>query len=57
MALKAHIDGQKDLSIKNLQQMETASDNVVNILDTLEIEYVDALSSTTESTSSNIDLF
>jgi len=57
MALKAHMDGQKDLSIKNLQQMETASDNVVNILDTLEIEYVDALSSTTESTSNDVDLF
>jgi len=28
--------------------METASDNVVNILDALEIEYIDALSSATE---------
>jgi len=48
MALKAHIEGQKELCISNLQQMETASDNVVNILDALEIEYIDALSSATE---------
>jgi len=57
IALKAHTDGQKDQCIKNLQQMETASDNVVNILDSLEVEYIEALSSTSKSTSGNADLF
>jgi chemoreceptor zinc-binding protein len=45
LALQAHMEGQRSQSIEKLQQMELASDDVLRILDSLEIEYADALAS------------
>jgi len=53
LALQAHAQGERAQSIESLRQMELASDDVVQILDSLEVEYAEALST---SSSSNHDV-
>jgi predicted DNA binding CopG/RHH family protein len=57
LALQAYIEGQRSQSIENLQQMELASNDVVRILDSLEIEYANALASETNEAENKIELF
>jgi hypothetical protein len=56
-ALEANAEGQKEKGIDFLSKMEKASDQVVNILEKLEVEYCSVLNLPTETNKQDTELF